>query len=131
MILIYIAGPFRAKTQWGVRDNIRRAEQRARDLITLTPAVPIIPHSMYASFDGTKSDRFWIEATGELLTLCDAVWLDGGWEASQGSRAERRLADELGIPCLFSMPEVASYCEEKSAQYLDGPGPYERYGIEI
>jgi hypothetical protein len=70
--LVYIAGPFRAHTPWGIEHNIRRAEAHGLFVAELG-GIPIIPHTMYRFFDKLLSDAFWLEAGITLLQTCAAV----------------------------------------------------------
>lgn len=99
---IYIAGPFRAKNAWLREQQIRRAEEAGFRIAELG-AVPIIPHSMYRNFDGTVTDEFWIEATADLLLVCDAILLIPGWRYSSGSRGELAIAENNSIE-VFATP---------------------------
>lgn len=97
MKLVYIAGPFRSRSAWEVEQNIRQAESLGY-MVACMGAVPVIPHTMYRFFDGTMTDRFWLEATMELLCKCDAVVFCKRWLASQGSKSEHQKALSMGMP---------------------------------
>lgn len=99
---VYVAGKYRDTNRWGVAENIRKAEKVGFQLAEMG-CVPLIPHSLYGSFDGTLSDQFWLDATAEWLTVCDAVVLVPGWETSHGTKAEISLAEQLGIPVYSSV----------------------------
>ena len=96
--VIYVAGPFRAETAWGIEQNVRRAEEHALHLIKAFGLMPIIPHANTRYFHGLASDSFWLEGTLELMRRCDAVYLCPGWKLSVGSVGERREAERLKIP---------------------------------
>lgn len=102
---VYIAGPFRGSNHWEIAENIRRAE-RAILPIAETGHLPFCPHSMYSKFDGALPDQFWLDATMEWLKICDCIYLGPGWERSEGSRTERELAEERGLPVFTSMMEL-------------------------
>lgn len=97
MKLVYVAGPFRAENAWLIELNIRAAEWQGYK-IALLGAVPIIPHTMYRFFNGTRNDSFWLQATQDLLARCDAIYMVDGWKRSEGSHAEKALADMQKIP---------------------------------
>lgn len=104
MRLVYIAGPYRAATAWGVECNIQAARKVGADVVLLG-AYAVIPHSNTAHFDGLASDEFWLEGTLELMRRCDAVLMVPGWEASTGARGERAEAERLGPP-VFTEPSA-------------------------
>lgn len=97
MKVIYIAGPFRAKTPWGIEQNIRRAEVLSLRVAKLG-AMPLCPHTNTRNFEGEMPDQFWLDGTLELMAKCDAVILVEGWRNSEGSMGEVKKANELGIP---------------------------------
>ena len=94
--VIYIAGAFRAKTQWGIMQNVRKAEDASLKLWKQGYAV-ICPHTMTQHFQNECPDRDWLDGCLELLRRCDAIYLVDGWQQSEGSLGEYKLAQELGI----------------------------------
>ena len=103
MIVVYIAGPFRGPDAWAIESNIREAETIGLE-VARAGAIPFIPHTMYRYFQGAAPDAFWLEADLELLRRCDALLLTPRWESSAGARAERRLAEEWGMPAAVYQP---------------------------
>lgn len=97
MKVVYVAGPFRAKTPWGIEQNIREAETLALEVARIG-AVPLCPHTMYRFYQESLPDEFWLEATLELLRRCDAIVLSPRWRESTGSKGEREEALRLGLP---------------------------------
>ena len=110
MKIVYIAGPFRADTAWGVELNVRRAEGWGLRVAKMG-AMPLIPHTNTRFFHGLLTDAFWIEGTAELLRRCDAILTIPGWEDSSGALAEFELAGELGLPQFTTMglPELEDW----------------------
>ncbi len=100
MRVVYIAGPYRAKTERGLEQNIRRAEDAALDCWVKGWAA-ICPHKNTAHFGGACEDRVWLEGDLELLRRCDAVLMIEGWERSEGARGEYALAVEMGKDVYF------------------------------
>lgn len=98
--LVYVAGPYRAKTPWEVEQNVRHAEDLAL-YINQMGALAISPHCMARFFDRQCTDEFWIEGFAELLRRCDAVIFLIGWEDSEGSKYEHEKAAEWGIPVFY------------------------------
>jgi hypothetical protein len=103
MKLVYIAGPFRGASAWDIENNIRRAEVVGFGVAQLG-AAPVIPHTMYRFWDGTQTAQFWLDATMDLLRRCDAIVMCEGWEASEGSRAERQEALRMGLQVFYHEP---------------------------
>ncbi len=98
--VIYIAGPFRAPTAWGIAENVRAAERVGLE-VARAGGMPLIPHANTAHFHGEGADELWLEGTLELLRRCDAMVLVDGYERSSGTKAEIKEAERLGIPILF------------------------------
>tara|TARA_R100000935_G_C2709882_1_gene113654 strand:+ start:168 stop:563 length:396 start_codon:yes stop_codon:yes gene_type:complete len=100
MPVVYVAGPYRAESRAGVTLNIQAA--RAVGLAAIRKGwSPIIPHANTGDLDVVDpdiGDRFWLAATLELMTRCDAVLLCPGWECSAGTLAEIDAANKQGLP---------------------------------
>ena len=94
--VIYIAGAFRAKTQWEIMQNVRKAEGASLKLWKLGYAC-ICPHTMTQHFQNECPDKVWLDGCLELLKRCDAIYMVDGWTESEGSLAEYKLARELGL----------------------------------
>jgi nucleoside 2-deoxyribosyltransferase len=109
-MVIYIAGPFRAKTPWLVEENIRLAERTAIR-VALAGHIPLCPHTMYRFFDGSAPDEFWLEGTQELLRRCDGIVMSTGWPQSSGSQAELGLAQARRMPVWMSIEEFETWAE--------------------
>jgi hypothetical protein len=108
MKVIYCAGKFRGPNGWAVAENIRAAERLGFEVAQLG-AAPLIPHANTASFDRTLDDKFWIDATLELLRRCDAIILVPGWEHSVGACGEKTEAERLGLPVFFAVGELREW----------------------
>ena len=98
--VVYIAGPYRASTAWQVLGNIRAAQEVALAVWKMG-AVALCPHSNTGLFDGECPDDVWLLGDQELLRRSDAVLMMGAWQRSQGSMAERQLAEDLGLPIFY------------------------------
>ncbi len=101
--IVYIAGPYRGATINETYNNI----QAARDVACFFAKKGVMffcPHTHTAMMDGVTSDEFFLEMGKEFIKKCDAVYMVDGWEKSVGSVAEKKLAEELGMPvfeCLY------------------------------
>ena len=111
MKVVYIAGPFRAPTAWGIENNVRRAEEWGLRVAEIG-AMPLIPHSNTRFFHGALPDAFFLEGTLELLRRCDAMFLIPGWEQSAGTRGEVALALELGKPKFQEIGALRHWLEQ-------------------
>lgn len=95
--VVYVAGPYRAATERGVALNIQRAERVAL-CVWACGAVAFCPHKNTAHFGGALPDTAWLEGGLEMVRRCDALVLVDGGEKSEGTKAEKALAEELGLP---------------------------------
>lgn len=100
MKVIYVIGPYRSKTDWGIEENIQRAEQAALKLWQEGWAV-ICPHKNTAHFGGACDDKVWLNGDLEILSRCDAVFVLKGWPQSEYSVKEVRLSMELDLEIIF------------------------------
>ena len=99
--LVYIAGPYRAPTEWQLVQHIRAAEALAIEVWKLG-AVAICPHLNTMFMDGIDIDRdTFINGDLEILRRCDAIFMLSGWDKSEGARKEWELAKELDMPVIY------------------------------
>ena len=97
MRLVYIAGPYRAPTPWGVRCNIRNAEDLAAK-VHAAGMFAVCPHLNSAHMEGVADDEHFLTGTMTLMRVCHAVILTPNWRTSSGALAEVAEATRLGIP---------------------------------
>lgn len=110
-MIIFISGPYTAKTRQEIKQNIRKAEDLAEKVLLLG-LVPVIPHKNTSFFD--ERDAFkswehndWIERYCiPLLTRCDAILLTEGWENSKGAISEVLWAKENKMPIFYNIEEL-------------------------
>jgi hypothetical protein len=108
MKLIYVAGPYRAPTGWGIEQNIQAARQLGAQVVA-AGAYPVIPHANTSHFDGLAPDEFWLAATLELMRRCDAVIFTRFWKESSGARAEYAEAERLGLHCFYKFDQLRDW----------------------
>ena len=113
MKMVFIAGPYRASTEWGVHNNIQKAEQAAVAIWKLGISV-VCPHKNTAYFGGAAPDRVWLNGAQEQLRRSDAVFLVVGFEQSVGTQDEIALAKELGLPIFKEIEEVEHWLQHES-----------------
>lgn len=99
MKLIYIAGPFRAPTLFGLTQNVSSAEQWGLE-VALNGHMPVIPHANTWKMYGSAPEEVFLEGTKLLLTKCDGAIFIPGWAVSSGSVGEHELCQDLKIPWL-------------------------------
>lgn len=104
MKLVFIASPFRARTEWGRAENVRAAERWALEVWKLG-AVAICPQANSALFQDECPDEVFLEGYLELLRRCDALLVTG--VLSEGVRAEMACAATLGMPTFRSLAELS------------------------
>lgn len=92
--IAYVAGPYSAKTIFGVVRNIHTAWKVAHILWGNGYTV-ICPHANSA-FMNTVTNKDFIERDLDIVARCDIIFMLPGWEKSQGARAEFRHAGRLG-----------------------------------
>ena len=105
--LVYIAGPYRSESAWGIEQNIQVARRAGAEVACLG-AYPVIPHANTSHFEGLlpdhlPDDEFWLKATLALMMKCDAVKTIDGWEKSFGACQECKVAKEMSIPVFHSI----------------------------
>lgn len=93
--LVYIASPLSGD----VEANLHFARQACLNAIS-QGVTPFAPHLLYPQMldDNDPAQReLGMKMGDQMLSLCDELWMCGDI-VSPGMAAERRRADELGIP---------------------------------
>jgi nucleoside 2-deoxyribosyltransferase len=108
---IYVAGPYTANDSWSLEKNIRSAEEISFQVFSLR-AVAVCSHTISRYFFGTLNEEFWLEATMNMLSRCDAMVVVEGWKKSSGTLGEIKYAAENDIPIFYSVEELAEWLKE-------------------
>lgn len=110
MKVVYIAGPYRAKSEYLTRINIRNAETEAL-WVWYNGGVALCPHKNTAGFGGAQDlpDQVWLDGDMELIRRCDALYATRDYKKSKGSIAEIEFAAFLGKPILTGRLDVLEY----------------------
>lgn len=112
--LIYVAGPYRAETPWGVELNVRKAELASKHLWGMGIA-NICPHTQGRYFDKEIPDDVILKGMINIMMRCDAVLVVGNWKKSQGTLAEMARAEEHGKPIFFNVHDVAAWVQRDAS----------------
>lgn len=100
MKVIFISGAYRNGTEWGLVENIRKAECAAIQLWQQGWVV-LCPHKNTAHFGGLCQDRIWLDGDIELLSRCDAIFMLRNWEQSEGAKVEHETAKQLDKEIIY------------------------------
>ena len=100
MKIVYIAGPYRAKTKLGIIRNILKARKVAKWCWKAGYTV-ICPHTNSGLMDGCATDEVFLKGGLDLLECAKLMVVLKGWEKSQGTIAEIEFAKEKGIPITY------------------------------
>lgn len=103
--VIYISGPYRSATEYGVHRNIQEAELYAA-LFWEAGYTALCPHKNTAYFSGLVPDENFLEGALELMRRSDALFLPPTWRASEGTVLEREEAERILLPIIFSVEEA-------------------------
>jgi hypothetical protein len=97
---VYISGPYRAKTVYGVQQNIEAAREYALKYWKQGHAV-ICPHANTALMDGELPDASWLAGDIEMLKRCDCIVMMPTWSASEGASKEHQEAIKAGLEVIY------------------------------
>lgn len=111
MKVVFVSGPYRSNTEWGLVENIRRAEAVAVELWRKGFAV-ICPHKNTAHFGGLADVSVWLAGDLAMLERCDAVYAMQGWKDSVGATGEVEHATLRGIPIFDSMEDISIWASQ-------------------
>lgn len=100
--IAYVAGPYRAASEYLVSKNIMAAEEIGVKL-WYYGFVVIIPHKNTAYFGGAYSlpDSVWLQGDLEIIKRCDLLVVAPAWQFSSGTKSEIALAEQIGIPVYY------------------------------
>lgn len=110
--IIYLAGPYRAATEYDVYQNIQAARGWALAIWKLG-AVCHCPHMNTAHFGGALLDSTLLAGDLLLLSRCDALFVMPNSEHSLGTQAEVRKAEILGLPVFRSLDMLEQWLKQE------------------
>ena len=105
MLKAYIAGPYRAETEYQRELNIRHAEEAMIRLMDKGWTV-ICPHMNTRNLGGRFTDRFILDCCLELVMASDLLYVLKGWETSEGTKEEIERATELEMSIIYEENDV-------------------------
>jgi hypothetical protein len=92
--LAYIAGPYRAATEYGIWQNIEAARIVAVEVLR-AGWFPLTPHLNTCFLGGVVPDSVVLAGYLEIVRACPAIVMMRRWKESEGAQAEHALAVEL------------------------------------
>jgi hypothetical protein len=97
--IVYLASPYRAKSEWMVYQHIENARYEATRLWN-AGFIVINPIGNTAFFGGVYDlpDKVWLDGDLVILSRCDILVLNFGWKSSSGCCSEREYAIKCGLP---------------------------------
>ena len=120
--VVYVAGPYRATTEWKLRKNIEKSADKAMEVWRLNAAglqvMAVAPCLNSALFGGEVADEVYLKNDLALLLRCDAMVVADGWENSEGVMSEIRFSEENGIPVFYTVRELSEWMEAKGRELL-------------
>jgi len=96
MEIAYIAGPYRAKTVFGVIRNILRARKVAKEYWRKGYAT-FCPHLNSVLMDKVAPTDIFLRGDLKFLEYADIMIVLPGWEKSKGTLGEIEFAKRKGI----------------------------------
>lgn len=114
-IKVYVAGSYSADNVIDVLKNIGKGEKACAKLFELGFA-PFSPWADRSFIINNPDVEFSVEDFYEFsiawLGVSDIMLVIDGWENSKGTKAEIKLAKELGIWVCYSIDELVEICAE-------------------
>lgn len=111
--IVYVAGPYRAPTEYEVSRNIERAREAGVSLATAGTGFHI-PHLNSKHMGGVVPDDQWLRFGLNMIKRLDGMVLLPGWRTSEGACIERAAAQLLGLPVFASVSD----CIQNQSQML-------------
>jgi hypothetical protein len=118
MLRVYVAGPIRARNNWEVEQNIRRAEGWALEIIR-AGAAPHCPHTQDRHFIGVMPEEHFLKQDLAWLEVSDAIFMVGDWRRSAGSVGEYEFARENDIPIFEDFGALCAWIQVEKEHEQD------------
>jgi len=102
---LYIAGAYRAETEWELHQNIENAREAAIEGWKRGYSV-FCPHLNSGHMGGVVDDSEFLAAGLDMVTKCQAMFMLPDWQDSEGAVRERKVAKTLDLPIYYSLDEL-------------------------
>ena len=102
---LYVAGPYRGKTDDEVYENIQRARRYAKKYWRLGYAV-FCPHLNTSFFSGVVDEHQFMLAGLKILAICEVLMLPPHWADSEGCIKEQRLARKMDKKIIYDEEDL-------------------------
>lgn len=109
---VYVAGPYSADNVLGVLANIRKGNRVAYELLQMgfAPFSPWLDHQfVLMDFTNELTVQDFYDYSMEWLRVSDAIFVQGEWQNSKGTKAEIEEATKLGIPVFYDRTKLVNY----------------------
>lgn len=134
-MIVYIAGPMRGRQYFNFPAfDAVKAELSAKGFTVVSPAdmdrkIGFDPELLGSDYDWTDLNQCHfslmdaIDRDVDALKKCEAIYMLNGWEQSKGAKAEKALAEWIGLKVMYqSAPDVLKEALEvtqgdRQAQY--------------
>lgn len=118
MIKVYVAGPYNSDTTIETLRNIKKGIQTAARLLSYYKVAVFCPWLDFEfvfqeSLDGEIPVDLLQKNSMEWLKVSDAIFLVWGWEESEGTKEEIKIARSLGIPVFEREEELVDWILEQ------------------
>ena len=106
--MIYVAGPYSARTKREIKANIQAASDAASELVRQYPtATPVVPHLMFQFTGGLGYERI-MQMCFETISKCDYIYMMPEWIDSPGAIRELNFAHSRMISRIWLPTEDAT-----------------------
>lgn len=109
--VIYVMGPFRAKTEWERATNIFWAKNRGVE-VALMGGAPLVPHAAVAYYHDSMPEAEQMNVCFSLLARSHGAITTQGWGGSDGTRQEIEFCQRREIPVFHNLTDLSAFMKE-------------------
>jgi hypothetical protein len=113
---VYVAGPYSSDNVLGVLSNIRKGNRWAYQLLQqgFAPFSPWLDyHFVLEDHTNDLTVKDFYEYSMEWLRVSDAIFVQGDWTKSNGTKAEIQEANDLDIPVFYDLTKLILYARKQ------------------